>query len=57
MDISGKAQEWASTEPLESKLDTHLTYSFLCVPELGATIHLTGDKLETGLPLDKEQRW
>ena len=47
-----------------------LIHSFLYVPEysiflLGrdilhkveATIHLIGDKLETGVPLDKDTRW
>ena len=64
MGVSGKVQERAFIEPSECKLDKHrLTHSFLHVPEcpvpllgrdiLGATIHLMGDKLETGVPLDK----
>ena len=62
-----KAQEQAFREPLECKLDDHmLTHSFLHVPEcpipllgrdilhkFGATTHPTGEKLETGVPLDK----
>ena len=70
MGVSGKAHDWAFTEPLEYKFDKHtLTHSFLYVPEcpvpllgrdilhkLGATIYLMGDKLEIGVPLDKEQR-
>ena len=66
MGVSGKAQEQAFIEPLECKLDEHmLTHSFLYVPEcpipligrdilhkLRATIHLMGDKLETGVPSD-----
>ena len=67
MGVSGKAQEWAFIEPFECKLGEHmLTHSFLYVPEcpipqlgrdllhkLGATTHLMGDKLESGVPLDK----
>lgn len=59
-----EGQEEAFIEPLEHKLEEHLLiHSFLCVPEysiflLGrdilheveATIHLMGEKMETGVP-------
>ena len=60
MAVSGKAQEQAPTESLKCKLDKYtLTHFFLYIPKcpislIGREIHLMGDKLETGVPLDKE---
>ena len=66
MGVSGKAQERAFIEPLKCKMDKHVTHSFLHIPKcpisligrdtlhkLGVTIHLMGDKLEIGIPLDR----
>ena len=69
MGLSGKAHEWVFIGPSECKVAIigsptpfcmfpHTPYSTRkgYLNKLGATIHLIGNKLEIGVPLDKGHR-